>query len=73
MAAGRQIGLCVSTNAALYRVEVLRDGAIVHFRKGRGKVFHAGACDWVAGLTRSDPMVEQVTRTVLRRFLDGSG
>ncbi len=48
-------------------------GAIVHFRKGRGEVFHAGTCDWVAGLARSDPMVEQVTRTVLRRFLDGSG
>ena len=48
-------------------------GAIVPFRKGRGEVFHAGTCDRVAGLARSDPRVEQVTRTVLWRFLDGSG
>ena len=47
--------------------------AIVHFRKGWGEVFYAGTCDWVAGLARSDRMVKQVTRTVLRRFLEGSG
>ncbi len=43
-------------------------GAIVHFRQGRGEVFHAGTCDWVAGLARADAMVEQVTRNVLHRF-----
>jgi hypothetical protein len=44
-------------------------GCVVHFRKGRGEVFHAGTSDWVAGLMRRDPMVEIVTANVLNRFL----
>lgn len=44
-------------------------GMIVHFARGRGEVFHAGSCEWVAGLARADPFVMQVTRNVLRRFL----
>jgi hypothetical protein len=44
-------------------------GCIVSFRKGKGEVFHAGTCDWVAGLSRGDQMVWTVTKTVLDRFL----
>jgi hypothetical protein len=44
-------------------------GMIVTFPRGRGEVFHAGSCEWVAGLLRRDAMVEKVTETVLRRYL----
>ncbi len=44
-------------------------GMIVNFRRGRGEVFHAGTCEWVAGLLRQDEMVIQVTRNVLDRYL----
>lgn len=42
------------------------NGMIVHFAKGSGGVFHAGSCEWVAGLIRKDAMVEKVTENVLR-------
>ena len=42
-------------------------GMVVAFRNGGGSVFHAGTCDWVAGLSARDPAVEQVTRNVLDR------
>lgn len=45
------------------------NGMIVNFPKGKGDVFHAGTCEWVAGLLRKDAMVEQVTRNVLDRYL----
>jgi len=45
------------------------NGMIVNFAKGRGEVFHAGSCEWVAGLLRADPMVELVTRNVLDRYV----
>ena len=44
-------------------------GMIVHFHRGKGEVFHAGTCEWVAGLLRSDEMVIKVTRNVLDRYL----
>ncbi|WP_119389258.1 N,N-dimethylformamidase beta subunit family domain-containing protein [Taklimakanibacter lacteus] len=44
-------------------------GMIVNFRRGKGEVFHAGTCEWVAGLLRRDEMVMQVTRNVLDRYL----
>jgi hypothetical protein len=44
-------------------------GMIVSFARGAGEVFHAGSCEWVAGLLRRDPFVERVTRTVLDRFI----
>lgn len=44
-------------------------GMVVSFKKGLGEVFHAGSCEWVAGLLRHDPQVERVTRNVLSRFL----
>jgi len=52
-------------------VERIKRGAgmIVHFERGRGQVFHAGSCEWVAALARRDSMVERVTANVLRRYL----
>ena len=52
-------------------VEKLRygSGMIVNFLKGRGEVFTAGTCEWVAGLIDRDPFVERVTKNVLDRFL----
>jgi hypothetical protein len=44
-------------------------GMIVNFARGRGAVFHAGSCEWVAALSRRDPMVERVTANVLTRYL----
>lgn len=44
-------------------------GMIVNFKRGAGEVFHAGSCEWVAGLLRRDAMVERVTANVLDRFL----
>jgi hypothetical protein len=58
------------TDSAQACADTLRgNGMIVEFSKGRGKVFHAGTCNWVAGLTGIDPAIEQVTRTVLRQYL----
>ena len=45
-------------------------GMIVNFRRGRGEVFHAGSCEWVAALSRRDALVERVTANVLARYLD---
>lgn len=44
-------------------------GMIATFRRGAGEVFHAGSCEWVAGLLRRDPMVERVTANILDRYL----
>ena len=43
-------------------------GMVVTFTRGAGTVFHAGTCDWVAGLKRRDHAVQTVTRNVLARF-----
>ncbi|MER9340268.1 hypothetical protein NKI41_05675 [Mesorhizobium sp. M0601] len=45
------------------------NGMIVNFPRGKGEVFHAGSCEWVAGLLRQDAIVERVTRNVLDRYL----
>ncbi|KOF14316.1 hypothetical protein AC244_27880 [Ensifer adhaerens] len=44
-------------------------GMIVNFPRGKGEVFHAGSCEWVAALRRGDAMVERVTANVLNRYL----
>ena len=44
-------------------------GMIVNFPRGKGEVFHAGSCEWVAALKRGDAMVERVTANVLNRYL----
>ncbi|MDQ2066704.1 hypothetical protein Q9295_09975 [Xinfangfangia sp. CPCC 101601] len=41
------------------------NGAMVEYRRGKGAVFNAGSCEWVAGLIAGDSPVEQVTRNVL--------
>jgi len=57
-----------SSDAAVDRVK-RGAGMIVNFARGRGEVFHAGSCEWVAALLRRDPMVERVTGNVLARYL----
>jgi hypothetical protein len=44
-------------------------GMIVNFTRGKGEVWHAGSCEWVAALSRRDTMVERVTSNVLGRYL----
>jgi hypothetical protein len=43
-------------------------GMIACFQRGRGEVFNAGSCEWVAGLIARDPFVETVTLNVLRAY-----
>ena len=45
------------------------NGMMVCLRRGRGELFHAASCEWIAGLIRRDPAVERVTRNVLERYL----
>lgn len=59
-----------SSDAGVERVK-RGAGMIVHFARGRGEVFHAGSCEWVAALMRADALVERVTANVLGRFLGG--
>ncbi|MXN52752.1 hypothetical protein GR158_16655 [Shinella sp. AETb1-6] len=44
------------------------NGMIVHWSKGKGEIFTAATCEWVAGLARGDMQVQTVTRNVLDRF-----
>jgi len=44
-------------------------GMMVNFPMGKGEIFHAGTCEWVAGLLRQDPMVERVTANIMDRYL----
>ncbi len=41
------------------------NGCMAEYRRGRGAIFNAGSCEWVAGLIARDRAVEQVTRNVL--------
>jgi hypothetical protein len=41
---------------------------IIHWPKGKGEVFTAATCEWVAGLMQGDAQVIAVTRNVLDRF-----
>ena len=51
------------------REKALRgSGMMITFTRGAGTVFHAGSCEWVAGLKRRDVQTEQVMRNVLDRF-----
>ena len=44
-------------------------GMIVSCKKGKGEIFNAGTCEWVAGLIDHDPHTEIITRNVLNRFI----
>lgn len=41
------------------------NGCMADYRRGRGAVFNAGSCEWVAGLIARERPVEVVTRNVL--------
>ena len=41
------------------------NGMIADYRRGKGAVFNAGSCEWVAGLIARETAVETVTRNVL--------
>ncbi|MCX7889462.1 MAG: hypothetical protein N2422_06975 [Rhodobacteraceae bacterium] len=41
------------------------NGCMAEYRRGRGAVFNAGSCEWVAGLIARERQVEQVTRNIL--------
>ncbi|KQY13745.1 N,N-dimethylformamidase beta subunit family domain-containing protein [Rhizobium sp. Root482] len=71
---GRFIAETLYGEASDENMEKVRysNGMIVHFKRGEGEVFHAGTCEWVAGLKRRDPMVERVTANVLNRYLNRS-
>ena len=68
---GRFIAETLYGTASDENLEKVRysNGMIVNFKRGKGEVFHAGTCEWVAGLLRQDAMVERVTRNVLDRYL----
>lgn len=44
------------------------NGMMITFQRGPGTVFHAGSCEWVAGLKYRDYYTETITRNVLDRF-----
>ena len=41
------------------------NGCMAEYRRGRGAVFNAASCEWVAGLIARERTVEQVTRNIL--------
>jgi len=41
------------------------NGCMAEYRRGKGAVFNAASCEWVAGLIARERPVEQVTRNVL--------
>jgi hypothetical protein len=41
------------------------NGCIAEYRRGKGAVYNAASCEWVAGLLARDGPVEEVTRRVL--------
>ena len=49
------------------------NGMIISWHRGKGEVFTAATCEWVAGLIRHDSQVEQITRNVLDKFGKGLG
>jgi hypothetical protein len=42
-------------------------GMIVHFPRGRGEVFHAGSCEWVAAVKRKPYAVQGTSARSARR------
>ena len=41
------------------------NGCMAEYRRGRGAVFNAASCEWVAGLIARERPVEAVTRNIL--------
>ena len=44
------------------------NGMIISWHRGKGEIFTAASCEWVAGLILRDVQVEQITRNVLNQF-----
>lgn len=44
------------------------NGMMIEFTRGAGRIFHAGTCEWVAGLEARDFMTTTITRNVLDRY-----
>lgn len=53
-------------------IEKTRRGSamMASFARGRGEVFNAATCEWVAGLIGGDVFTEQITHNVLTRCLE---
>ena len=66
----RFVAEAVLGKASAENIERMKRGAgmIATYKRGRGEVFNAGSCEWVAGLIARDPAVERVTRNVLNRY-----
>lgn len=47
------------------------NGMIISWHRGKGEIFTAATCEWVAGLIRRDSQVEQITRNVLNKLGKG--
>ncbi|MCU9836877.1 hypothetical protein OEZ49_03775 [Ruegeria sp. WL0004] len=47
------------------------NGLIISWHRGKGEIFTAATCEWVAGLIRRDSQVEQITRNVLNKLGKG--
>ena len=46
------------------------NGMMISWKRGKGEIFTAATCEWVAGLIRGDPQIERITRNVLNRFVE---
>ncbi|TVZ75080.1 N,N-dimethylformamidase beta subunit family domain-containing protein [Rhizobium mongolense] len=68
---GRFVAELLCGDASSDNVDKVKRGSgmIVNFTRGKGEVFHASSCEWVAGLLRSDQAVERVTCNVFNRYL----
>jgi hypothetical protein len=70
----RFVAEAVLGEASTENIDRMKRGAgmIATYKRGRGQVFNAGTCEWVAGLIARDPAVERVTRNVLDRYTQQS-
>ncbi|MDT4813030.1 hypothetical protein FQZ97_460010 [compost metagenome] len=49
--------------------KLLRGHAVIaSFKRGKGEVFNVGTTEWAHALNARNPMIEQITMNVLRRF-----
>ena len=45
-------------------------GMVITCQKGKGQIFNAGTCEWVAGLKLNNADTVQITRNVLSKFIE---
>jgi hypothetical protein len=41
---------------------------VVNCKRGKGKIWNAGSCEWVAGLLERDDVTMSVTRNASNKF-----